>query len=228
MGLFCVGMMLCVFLAPVRIAAPLTGFVAASAALLGARIPLKTYLRAISVPFGFIAIGALVVSVNIGAGDTWVRFAPEGRALAIDTSLRSLAAVNVLTCFACTVPTSRWIAWLQRAHLPHPVIDVFHLTYRTIFLLDEQRVVLTRAAANRLAGQSMASRLRASGHLGAALFVRTLDRAQRLERGLAARGYADSLAVLQPTTTSRPHNYILALGVPLAVAGFILVGAGSP
>jgi len=229
-GLFCVGMMVCTFLPPSRSAAILTGAVTVATTLMGANVPVGTFLRALAAPLTFVAVGWLALSFSVELQGPWptLRLAPEGVPVAIDSALRSIAATSVLVCFACTVPASRWISWLARLGLPVAIIDLLYLTYRTIFILDEERQSLLLAARQRLGNRTPAACLRTAGHLGAGLLVRTLGRAHRLHRGLEARCFHGHLRVLQSTTSSHPADYALALAVPLACgAALLLLGRSS-
>ena len=60
--------------------------------------------------------------------------------------------------------------------------------------------------------------LRSTARAAAALFLRSLQRAARLEQGLAARGYTDRLVVLPPPMQASPGAYAAAVSVPAVLA----------
>ena len=102
--------------------------------------------------------------------------------------------------------------------MPEILIDLMLLTYRTLFLLDDCRREILQAQRSRLGYRTMRLALRSSGLAAHALFCRAIDRAVRMERGLAARGYTGRLAVLMPARSVRCRDYAFAVAAPLAVS----------
>jgi cobalt/nickel transport system permease protein len=231
-ALFCGGLMVCVLLAPPRTAGPLVWVVATAAALAGAQVPAGLYFRMMAVPLAFLAMSALAlcVTVSFADGAFSVGFTADGARTAVDAGLRAAGAVAVTLCFACLVSCAQWIALLRRAHVPDPLLDMLQLVYRTIFVLDAQRIAIVRAQDNRLGFRTTRVALRSAARAFAALFVRSLQRAAQLERGLAARGYTNRLPVLQPRSTATRRDYEAALAIPaaMAVAAVLLDGAWRP
>lgn len=88
--------------------------------------------------------------------------------------------------------------------------------YRIIFLLLDSLARIRQAQAARLGHTTRAATWRSLVSLGATTFVRAFDRAQRLQSGLAGRGYDGTLRVLVPgCVLSRRF---------LAATGALLVG----
>lgn len=218
-ALFCCGLMLCVLLAPPLRAAPVVAGMALLAALAGARVPARDYLRALLVPVAFLVTSAAALSVSV----TWnhgphLAYSPAGAHTALEAGLRAFAAISVTMLFAFTVPFPQWLALLRRLHTPESLLDLILVTYRTIFLLDDGLASIVRAQTGRL-GYRDARRAHRSVSLAAgALFLRSLNQARRLERGLAARNYSGRLTVLLPPSATRARHLTLALAVPALVA----------
>jgi cobalt/nickel transport system permease protein len=186
-------------------------------ALAGARVRLGDWLRLVAAPLGFVLTGALVLAVDLG---------PDGLRLAADhgraaqaVTLRAAAAASCLLLLAVTTPTPDLVAGLRRLGLPAELAEVALLTWRFIFLLLETASSITAAQAARLGHDGWRRSLRSLGLLVAALLPNALERARRLEIGLAARGFDGSLRMLSP------HR---ALSWPMLalVAGFEAVLAG--
>ena len=198
----------------------LTFGTACVAALAGARVPARTYAMALLVPGCFIALSAaaLCLSLDFATGHPTFAWSPAGVRQAVTTSLRSLAAISVTLLFACTVPCARWLVLLRRARMPESLLDLILLVYRTLFMLDEQRASLLRAQQNRLGYLNAHTALRSAGFAASNLFVRSLQRASRMERGLAARGYTDRLPTLLPPSTAARTDYAVALAIPAGIA----------
>jgi cobalt/nickel transport system permease protein len=216
---FCGGLMACALLGPPLSVGPLVWAAATGAALLGARVPPGLFFRFMAVPLGFLATSALAlcVTVSVANGAIAIGFTADGARTAMTAGLRAAGAVSVTLFFACTVASVQWVALLRRAHVPEALLDLIRLVYRTVFLLDAQRAALVRAQDNRLGFRNTRVALRSTARTFATLFVRSLQRAARLERGLAARGYTDRLPVLRPPSSASAGDYVAAVGVPAII-----------
>lgn len=218
-ALLCTGLLLCVLCVPVRWSAPLAFASVLLAAFAGAGLPLRCFLRALAVPFGFIVVGAAALAVGIDwkAGGRLV-LSEEGLGRAVETSLRAFSASSVLVLLAHTVPVGRLLGLLRRLRVPESLLDLMHLTYRNLFLLEEARESIVRAQENRLGYSSPSRAFRSSAGAGASLFVRSLQRARRMEQALAARCYDGSFRVLEAQDESGPLEWAAAGALPLAIA----------
>ena len=228
-ALFCAGLMACVLLAPPLAAGPLAWLAASGAALLGARVPPRLYFGAMLVPMGFLLSGALALCVTLGLDESGlaVGLSAEGARTALATGLRATGALAVTLCLACTVPMASVMAMLRRARMPEPLLDLLMLVYRMLFVLDEARQAILRAQANRLGFRTPRIAFRSTARAAAALFLRSLQKAGRMEQGLAARGYTDRLPVLPPPAAAMPGAYAAALAAPLLLAGLAFAMAAA-
>lgn len=214
-AVYCGGLMLCALLVPPCPGALLVATVAMLSALAGARVQTRAYLRALSLPFGFLATSAAGLCISLNWANGWhVAYSPAGMHTALRAGLRALAAISVTLLFAFTVSVPQWLALLRRLHVPEALLDLILLTYRTIFLLDDGRLSILRAQRNRLGYRTWTSSLRSGSMAASALFVRALTHSQRLERGLAARNYEGRLIVLLPLSATRKRHLALALALP--------------
>jgi len=218
-ALFSAGLMACALLGPPLSVGPLVWMAATAAALFGARVPAGLFFRFMAVPLGFLVTSALALclTVTIADGGLAIGFTADGARTAAIAGVRAAGAVSVTLFFACTVACAQWVAMLRRAHVPAALLDLIQLVYRTVFLLDVQRAALVRAQDNRLGFRNTRVAMRSTARTFATLFVRSLQRAARLERGLAARGYTDRLPVLAPPSTATASDYAAAVGVPATI-----------
>lgn len=220
-ALFCAGLMVCALAAPPLAAGPLVLAVASLAAVRGAGVPARLFFGAMLVPGGFLLTSAAALCVTLGFQDGGVvlGLSAEGAWTALQAGLRALGALAVTLCFACTVPSAAWIALLRRAGAPEALLDLMMLVYRMLFVLDDARLAILRAQDNRLGFRTLPVALRSTARAAASLFVRSLRRAARLERGLAARGYVDRLPVLPPSGQASTAAYAAAAVLPVALLG---------
>ncbi|MEU3948582.1 cobalt ECF transporter T component CbiQ [Streptomyces sp. NPDC029526] len=201
--------------------------VTAVALLLGpARVPGRRLWRAYRVPLAFCVTGALPLLVQVGGPGGFLSPAAHGPQRAAEVLLRTSAASLGVLLFAFTTPMSDLLPRLVRAGVPAPLVDVALVTYRMSFLLLDAVRRVREAQAARLGHTTRAATWRSLGGLGATAFVRSFDRAARLQAGLAGRGYDGTLRVLVPEVrVSVPFTTAsLALLATLAALALVLEG----
>lgn len=190
------GLLVCALALPAWPGAALVGAVALAFGLGPARVPPRKLVRTAVGPLAFIATGAVTLLVSVGGPDGPIAWDPQGAARAAELTGRASAAVVCQLLFAFTTPLADLLPRLSRVGLPPALVEVVALIYRMLFVaLDTARRV-GAAQAGRLGYTNGRNRVRSLGALGAALFVRSYDRAARLQRGLECRGYTGALTVL--------------------------------
>lgn len=201
------GLILLALLLPPVPCGPVIIMVSAAAVVFGARIPAMVYFRLMALPLSFLILGsvALIFSVDIDdAGRFSVAATREGAITAGLVFLRSLAAVSAMILLALTIPMQELFSLMRRLHAPAVLIELMSLVYRLLFVFDRTLSAMIRAQGCRLGYRNLRTSYRSLGAALAALFIRVVDRARRLERGLAARGYQGQLRVLSCRHTVSP------------------------
>ncbi|MEI6562687.1 MAG: cobalt ECF transporter T component CbiQ [bacterium] len=167
-------------------------------ALLGARIPYALYGRVMAIPMAFILIGAssLLVTLSFHSGLIHFGLTNDGVIPAIRLVARAMAAASCLIFFSLTTPTADWMPLLRKFYVPTVVVDLMMMTYRHLFVFAERLSTLQQAQAARLGNLTFKSRIRTTGLIGANLFIRSLDRARRIELGMEARCYNGEIPCL--------------------------------
>jgi cobalt/nickel transport system permease protein len=190
LGMLALAVSLPPFPAAVMIAAGM-----AAAALAGARVPVRVWLACALAPVGFMLTGAVVLVVQFdGHG---LSLSPAGLAAAGGLIARALAGLSCLLFLALTTPATDLMAGLRRLGVPAEIVEIALLMYRFIFLIADEAFAMNAAQAARLGHSTSWRRLRSLGLLLASLLPRALDRARRLETGLAARGWDGEMRVLR-------------------------------
>jgi cobalt/nickel transport system permease protein len=190
----CLGLVICALVLPVWPASLLVGLTAVVLALGPARVPARTFGRAVRLPLGFVAIGSLAAVVEIG-GDG-IGWAPDAAAQAGALIGHALAGGAAVMLLATTTPMSDLLPALRRLRVPAAVVEVASVTYRLLFVLLESLRTIREAQAMRMGYSSVGRSYRSSGALAAAVLTRSWDRARRLQEGLAGRGLETGLRVL--------------------------------
>ena len=185
-------------LPPLKIG-PLALAGATLATVCGAGIPLKTALSVLAAPAAFLLAGVPFLAISLRFNDGFsLHFSPEGLQLALETSVRALAAVSCLSFLTLTTPLADWTPLLRRVGIPAGIVELILLVYRLIFVFAERALTGRQAQTARLGYSRLDRSVRSLGLLTGSLFQRSLEQARRLEIGLAARGYSGDLRVLQP------------------------------
>jgi cobalt/nickel transport system permease protein len=214
--LLCLGLVVCALVLPVWPGSLLVGLTAVVLALGPARVPARTFLRAVRLPLAFVAIGALTTVVEVG-GDG-VGWAPDAAAQGGSLVGHALAGGAAVLLLATTTPMADLLPALRRARVPAAVAEVASVTYRLLFVLLESLQTIREAQTARMGYSSVRRSYRSSGQLAAAVLTRSWDRARRLQEGLAGRGLETGLRVLpEALPSSRPFLAATVAGLGVLV-----------
>jgi cobalt/nickel transport system permease protein len=161
-------------------------------------VPLRLIARRVAIvsPFAIMiglfnplldrAPGVVLGGVTIDAG--WLSFASILARFAL-----TMSAVMVLTA---TTSFPALCQGLNALGLPRVFVVQLLFLYRYLFLLAEEAGRLRRARELR-AQRGRGFTLRTAGAMAGSLFVRTLDRAERIYQAMAARGYDGEIRQLR-------------------------------
>ncbi|SFP16770.1 cobalt/nickel transport system permease protein [Geodermatophilus dictyosporus] len=200
--LLCGGLVVCALVLPAWPGSVLVALTAVALALGPARVPARTFGRAVRWPLAFVATGALTAVVSVdGGGLGW---APDAAARAGDLVGHSVAGGAAVLLLATTTPVSDLLPVLRRLRVPAAVVEVASVTYRLLFVLLDSLRTIREAQANRMGYSSVRRSYRSSGALAAAVLTRSFDRARRMQEGLAGRGMETGLRVLPEALPSSP------------------------
>lgn len=213
------GLLACAVALPAWPGGLAAGLAAAGVLLLGARVRPRLLARALAAPAVFILIGGATLLVSV-SWDGGPRFAvtPETTAAAAAVTVRAFAGTLAVFVLATTTPMVDLLGALRRARVPDACVEVASLMYRLIFLLLESLGTIRAAQASRLGYTDRRRAMRSSAGLAGAVFLRSWERARRLEDGLAGRGYEAALRTLDPPAVASPRFVAASLALVAAVA----------
>ena len=155
--------------------------------------------RIIWMPLVSILIGVATVAVSV----SWdaglrVQVTPSGVETAAQLAVRAIAATLAMFTLACSTPMIDLLSSLRHAGVPDPLLEIAALIYRFSVGLLESAGAIHSAQQARLGYATRSAAMRSASMGVAVLFLRSWDRARRLEAGLAGRGYEDALRTLEP------------------------------
>ncbi|ELZ76180.1 putative cobalt ABC transporter permease [Haloferax volcanii DSM 14919] len=168
------------------------GVVTALLARLSA-VPLRQLLaRSAVVPL--VSAGIVVPQAVLLPGDALVRafglaVTDAGVAYVVLFTLRVGVGVALLSLIVMTTPFSSVVAAMRELRVPVALVWVVAVTYRYLFLFFDELQRLVLARNSRTTGQSsLRDGWRDAKRLVGTFLLRTLDRGERVGRGMRARG----------------------------------------
>ncbi|MEN6309066.1 MAG: cobalt ECF transporter T component CbiQ [Anaerohalosphaeraceae bacterium] len=162
-------------------------------------------------PF-LLRLGGMTISLS----DGWMR---------CFTILAKFAA-TMLTLFAltCTTRFTDMLAGLQQMHCPSILIVQLSFVYRYLFVLvDRVHHILRARAARKLRYLGFKQEIRIASVMIGALFIQSLESAERIYRAMQARGFTGSFHALKPIHVCRRDIYfgLIFIGTSVFLHGFI-------
>ena len=182
-------------LALVLLAIPLAMLIVTS------RLPLVLVLRRslIAAPFLLVVLpllvtreGEVLVTLPVVA---W-QVTKEGTQAVLTVIAKSWLSVVVAVLLTATTPMPSLLVALRWLRVPRLLVATVAFAYRYLFVVADEAGRMLRARASRSAaipgrraGRSLRWRARIAGHLAGTLFVRSVDRGERVHAAMLARGY---------------------------------------
>ena len=217
--------------------------VLALAALIGARVPLRTYVAVALPPLGFLLLSCLTMLMTPGVATpgvatpgvatpgvatpgvdgSWHWAASMWPAVA-RTAGRSLAMLAALLGFVLTTPLPDLLALLRRLRTPELLLDLMALCYRMLFVLRQAWEEGVTAQSARLGYRGWRHAWRSTGLLAGQMAVQVWQRASALQMAAEARGYQGQLRFLPAEFPQARRQNAWAV---LAAALLLLAAAGD-
>ena len=153
----------------------------------------------------------------------------EGLDFFISVLLKSWTSVTAAVVLTATTPPLRLLEALRSIRVPAVLVAIVMLMYRYLFVLVEEAQSMMRARAARSAaigpksGGSLVWRAKSAGGMAGSLFIRTLDRSERIYMAMVARGYDGTLR--QADSAPLRRDALVALALALCMFGAVAVAA---
>ena len=193
---------------------------------LAAHLNMKAVIRRLLVVIGFLSLLWILLPLTF-KGEALTHIGPltatrSGVVLAAQISLKSLA---ILLAFIALITTMNFAVLghaLDRMHLSGKLVHLLLMTYRYIFVIEQEYQRMVRAA--KIRGFSPGTNLhtyRTFAYFVGMLFVRAASRADRVYRAMRCRGFDGRLYCLTDFP-SRPSNWIFA-GIMSVSVTFLII-----
>jgi cobalt/nickel transport system permease protein len=188
-----------------------------------ARLRISEVLKRLLVVNGLVVFIWAVIPFTF-PGEALFRIGPfgaarEGVELAAQITLKSNAIVLAFMALVTTMPFSTVGHALHRLRVPDKIVHLLLMTYRYIFVLEQEYQRLIRAA--RIRGFQPGTNLhtyRTYAYLVGMLFVKAIDRAERVRWAMLCRGFKRKFYSLHEFKAGR-GSVIFLIFISAAVLG---------
>ncbi len=205
-----------------------------AAALSGVGLVRVFFRSLVALPFILIALPTVFTKAgeplfDLSLGLFTLTGTVEGLEFFASVLIKSWASVTAAVVLTSTTPALQLLAALRALKIPQILVVVVMLMYRYLFVLvdETQRMLRSRAARSagvgRGSGGSVVWRARTAGGMAGSLFIRTMDRTERIYMAMLARGYDGTIRLRETPPVTR--NAVAATALALAVFATVAVAA---
>ncbi len=180
------------------------------------RTSLSHYIRLMTAPFTFLALGTVAIAVNftdapmdllsVPVGSHYLAVSVSSLVYAIRLIVVSLASISCLYFLTLTTPLLDLLAVLRRLHCPWIIIELMMLIYRYIFVLLDMALAITTAQECRLGNRNAKTAIQAMGLMLSVLLVRALNKSSLLFDAMESRCYDGEIRVLTQSVASKTNE----------------------
>jgi len=192
-----------------------------------ARLDLRIVMQRLTVVLGFLLLIWVFLPWTY-KGKIWFHLGPlaishPGILLCLEISLKSIAILLAMIALVSTMTTARLGHVLNHLHLPDKLVYLILITYRYIFVIEQEYQRLMRAARirNFRPGTNLHT-YRTYAYLLGMLFVRSADRAKRVHQAMVCRGFSGKFYSLQESTKGY-RNWFFALLMSLSLFSMLII-----
>ena len=190
---------------------------------LGLRYVLKRSLLAIpfvlaAVPLLFTVPGPALLTIPTGSLSLTITSTGLERLLSI--MFKSWVSVQVAIVFSAATPFPDMLLAMRAVKIPRLLVSLFGLMWRYMFVMVDEAIRLMRARAARSgavdrpdmkSGGPIVWRAKVTGGMAGNLFIRSIDRGERIYDAMAARGYDGEVRAF-PLPPISSTSWIVLLG----------------
>jgi len=199
----------------------------ASIAGLGIRNLLRRSMLAL--PFLLAASGIIFTSPgatwwHLSLGPLNLSFAETGLIRFVSIAIKAWIAVQGAILLSATTSFPDLLVAMRALRVPRLLVSIFGLMWRYAFVLADEALRLSRAREARSATGTSKRGVRwliwqaqVTGNMAGSLFLRSLERGERVYAAMAARGYTGELRTFPMPALGVRQWAVLALGLLLLV-----------
>ena len=165
-------------------------------------------------------------------GDTIIHLSQPGLYRFLSISLKSWISIQAAILLTITTSFPGILMALRSMHVPRIFVEIISLMWRYLFIIGEEARRMLNARASRSGqapdnlqkpGGSVLWRAKVTGGMAGSLFLRSMERSERVYQAMLARGYEGELRSLPVPPISRSDWIILAIG-SLSISALLIFG----
>lgn len=192
------------------------------------RVPVGFALRRVAILCPFILMLVAMSPIydrtpHVVSLGPWQTTIAAGWLTAANIAIKFALGVLALTALMCSTPFSLLLEAMRKLGMPKLMVLQLGFLYRYLFVLIDEAMRMRRARDFRGAAQApVARRLAAVGGVIGSLFLRTLERSERIQLAMSSRGFrgeTHSLSRLQ--FTARDGGFVAAVAVYLVICWMV-------
>lgn len=195
-------------------------------------LPVTPFILA-ALPLIFNGPPLLVSIPMIGAVE--LTYSPEGLGRFVSIFIKTWLSVTATIVLTSTTPFLDILTALRYYKAPNLLIAIFRLMWRYLFVIREEAQRLLRALENRNAiaignlpaGRTLFWRAKVAGNMVGSLFLRSLERSDRIYAAMLSRGHNGQLLTLETAPLSPRQSCLLKFILCLLAflwGGSLLIG----
>ena len=162
--------------------------------------------------------------------DFQIFYSPEGLTRFASIAIRSWIAVQAAILLTATTHFSDLLTALHQLKVPKLFIAIVGLMWRYLFIISEEVTRMLRARSSRSAtfpgnprsGGTLFWRARVTGGMAGSLFLRSIERSDRVYSAMLSRGYTGALPASEQSPLSATDQRVLLFGLLLLIVLWML------
>ncbi len=183
----------------------------------------------IALPFALAAVTVLFTmpgepAVSWQWGERVIEVSDAGLVRFASILVRSWLSVQMAILLTAVTQFPDLMHALRHLHMPHILISIISFMYRYLFVLADETTRLLRARESRSArpatgggGGSLIWRATVAGNMVGQLFLRSIERSDRVYNAMLSRGYQGRLMTMNPHVMSGRDWLVLGVALLLIV-----------
>ncbi len=180
---------------------------------------------AVVIPFtGFAILSYMLTKTQGDVYWQWGSFAltSEGLSFGLRLLIRAWIAVCLMILLVNTTPFDRILAALRAFRIPSIFVMLLSFLYRYLYLLWDEVEHMQRARNVRYFGGRLKPQGRWLGSMATSLFIRSYDRAERVQKAMEARGWTGEAPSAKLKPLSMKDLIIIVLGFSGIIALWLI------
>ena len=184
---------------------------------------LKVLRRLLAASPFFLLLAVLLPFRPLGPQDHAIAFGPltlsaAGSEQALDMAAKASLSVACVAALAATESLAGITRGMQRMGAPALFVTLMNFTFRYLLVLREETLRMKRAREARAFGGRWLWHARVVGLMIGSLFLRSIERAERVQQAMASRGYSGGAFSVSSRALSGAEWLLIASSLMLFVA----------